>query len=42
MAEKVREADAHSLKRWAAGLTTSSNQWTLRYFDVAAGSIAAV
>ena len=26
MAEKVREADAHSPKRWAAGPTTSFNQ----------------
>ena len=24
MAEKVREADAHSPKRWATGLATSS------------------
>ena len=26
MAEKAREADAHSPKRWAAGRTTYSNQ----------------
>ena len=40
MAKNVREADAHSPKRWAAGRTTS-NQLTLAY-DVAAKSIAAV
>ena len=41
MAEKVREADALSLKRWATGRTTSSNQWTLGC-DVVTRSIAAV
>ena len=40
MADKVREADPHSPKRWATGRTTSSNQQTLGY-DVAARSIAA-
>ena len=29
MEEKVRDADAHSPKRWAAVRTTSSNQWRL-------------
>ena len=41
MAEKVREADAHSPKRWSTGPTPSSNQETLGY-DVAARSTAAV
>ena len=41
MVEKVREADAHSLKRWVAGPITSSNPYTLGY-NVAIGSISAV
>ena len=41
MAEKVREAEAHSPKRLAAGPTTSSNQWTLGC-DVAVRRVAAV
>ena len=41
MAEKVRYADVHSPKRWAAGPTTSSKQQTLGH-DVAARSVAAV
>ena len=41
MAEKVREANAHSPRRWAAGPTNSFNQQTFGY-DVAARSIAAV
>ena len=41
MAEKVREADAHSPKRWATGRTTSSNQYALGH-NVASKRIAAV
>ena len=41
MAETVREADAHSQRRWTAGPTTSSHQYTLGY-DVAARRTAAV
>ena len=41
MAERVREADAHSLKRWAAGRITFFNLLTLGY-DVAAKGVAAV
>ena len=41
MPAKVREADAHSPKHWAAGPTTSSNQQTLGY-DLAASDIVAV
>ena len=41
MAEKVREAYVHSLKPWATGRTTSSNQETLSN-DVVARIIAAV
>ena len=39
MVEKVREADAHSPKRWATGRTTSSTQYTLGY-DVMTKRIA--
>ena len=41
MAEKVREADANSPKRWATGRTTSSNLETLDY-DLTAKRIAAL
>ena len=41
VAEKVREAEAHSSKRWAAGPATSSNQYVDVRYDVADRSIAA-
>ena len=40
MAEKVRAADAHSPKRWAAGPTTSSTQYALVYVVAATRTAA--